>query len=120
MANNAVGPGHVIAGLLHVQIMRDDTIADAGSAFSAQITGPGFSETLPLGNGQSKDFTLTGVHIGGMPANPTIHVEVDNFRLVPPGSNAANASALDCLLVFKLVEIFRITIGSIPVTASLR
>lgn len=119
MASTQVGQDHIIAGIIHVQILRDTSAADPSGAFSAQITGPGFSETLPIANGQSKEYSLAGVHIGGLPANPTIRVEVDNFRLVPPGATSADASALAFLLVFKLVEIFQITIGSVPVSAAL-
>lgn len=115
-----VGPDHIVAELLHVKILRDVSNNDPQSAFSAQIVGPGIDTTIQIGNGVTKDLQLSGVQISGIPANPTIRMEVDNFRLVPPGATPQNASALAFLLVFKLIEIFKITIGSVPVTAALR
>jgi len=119
VAKIQVGPDHVVADVIHVQILRDTSHANPQQAFSAKINAPGFSQELQIENGASKTFQLPGVVIAGAPVSPTVHVEVDDFRLLPAGSNAANATAIACLLVFKLVEIFRLTIGSIAVTASL-
>ena len=115
-----IGPDHVIGGVIHVQILRDPSKTDPQQAFSAQINAPGFSQTLQVSNGASKTFQIPGVSIGGIPASPTVLVEVDDFRLLPAGATGQNATAIAFNLVFKLVEIFRLTIGSIPVTASLQ
>ncbi|MGZ3503230.1 MAG: hypothetical protein ACXWNJ_04135 [Vulcanimicrobiaceae bacterium] len=120
MSTNQIGPDHVVADVIHVQIQRDPAASDAQKAFFAKINAPGFSQTLPIANGASKDYQLAGVQIGGAPVSPTVHVEVDNFRLLPAGSTAKNATAIAFLLVFRLEEIFKLTIGSIPVTASLK
>lgn len=114
-----VGPDHVIGDVIHVQIFRDPSVTDPNQAFSAQINAPGFSKVMNIANGVTQTFSIP-VSMAGLPANPTISVDVDNFRLLPAGSNAQTATALAFLLVFKVVEIFHITIGSIPVTASLK
>jgi hypothetical protein len=119
VAKQQVGGDHIVAALLHVKIIRESSESDPNKAFSAEIIGPGFNETLPIGNGSSKTFTLSGVSFSGIPANPTVLAEVDDFTLVPPGP-PANASALHFTIVFKIVEIFKITIGNVPVTVSLK
>jgi hypothetical protein len=106
---------HAIAGVIHVQILRDSAIHDPQKAFSAKINAPGVSETLPLNNQSSVDFAVsTG------PVQGKIHVEVDDFNVLPHGATAGNATAITCNVVFKLIEIVRITLGSVPVTAALR
>ena len=119
MATKQVGPDHAIARVIHVQIHRDDQEKDPDKAFSAHINAPGFSLVVQISNGKSTTFKLPGVNIGAAPVDPTVAVEVDDFGLLPGGSTPATAKALHFVLVFKLVEIFRITIGSIPVTAAL-
>jgi hypothetical protein len=114
-----VGPDHVIGGVIHVQIFRDPTISDPQKAFSAQINAPGFSDTFNISNGASQKFSVP-VSIPGVPGSPTVSVQVDDFRLLPAGSTAQNATALAFLLVFKIVEFFQITIGSIAVTSGLK
>jgi hypothetical protein len=111
-----VGPDHAIAGIIHTQIMRDDTQTDPQSAFSANINAPGVPpKTLPLNNNSSIDIP---VHSGAMQG--TIHIEVDDFRVLPSGATAGNATAIACKIVFKLKEFFTVTIGSLDVTASLK
>ncbi|HEV3154413.1 MAG TPA: hypothetical protein VGZ02_11460 [Candidatus Baltobacteraceae bacterium] len=119
MAGIQVGPDHVIGGVIHVQILKDPA-KPGEQAFSAQINAPGFSDAIAISDNASKQFRLPGVTIAGAPVSPTVLVQVENFTLLPAGASASNATALSFLLVFKLVEIFRITIGSIPVTASLK
>jgi hypothetical protein len=106
---------HTIGGIIHVQVLRDTTITDPQGAFSAAINAPGISKSLPLNNASSLDFPL---HTGAL--NGTIHVEVDNFTVLPAGATAQTATAISCLIVFKLVEFVHLTIGSVPVTAALK
>ncbi len=106
---------HAIAGIIHVQVLRDTAQTDPQQAFSATVNAPGVSKSLPLNNNASLDFPL---HSGTL--NGTIHVEVDNFMVLPHGATAQNATAISCLIVFKLIEIVHITLGSIPVTAALK
>jgi len=113
-----VGPPHVIGGVIHVQILENASQSDPNQRFFAQINVPNLSDTLAIGDGQSQTIKLP-VSVAGFGA-PTLLVEVDNFTLLPAGSTSSNATALSCLLVFKIVEIFKLTIGSIPVTASLK
>jgi hypothetical protein len=116
MALVPVGADHSVAGIIHVQILRDNATGDPQAAFFAQINAPNVGQqTLPLHNGASLDFP---VHSGQM--NGTIHVEVDDFRMLPQGASGAQATAIACLIVFKLQEFFSITLGSVPVTASLK
>jgi hypothetical protein len=111
-----VGPPHAIAGIIHAQILRDDTQTDPQQAFSAQINAPGVpQQTLPLNNASSIDFPISSGKFQG-----TIHVEVDDFRVLPAGATGTAATAIACTVVFKLIEFFKFTIGSIPVTASLK
>lgn len=119
MPTTEIVSNHVIGGVIHVSILQDTSQPDPSKAFSAEIHAPGTSRTFAISDGASEDVTLTGVHIGGA-ASPTIHVEVDDFGLLPAGAAPQQATALHFLLVFKLVEIFRITLGSIPVTARLQ
>ena len=110
------GPAHTVAGVIHVQIVRDDAQTDAQQAFSAQIDIPSVpQQTLPLHNGSSLSFP---VHTGAF--NGTISANVDDFRLEPNGATAANATGLACKIVFKLHEFFSLTLGSVNVTASLK
>jgi hypothetical protein len=94
MALVPVGSDHSVAGIIHVQIQRDDTSTDPQSAFFAQINAPGVPpQLLPLNNNSALDFP---VHSG-------------------------NATAIACKIVFKLKAlIFTITLGSVDVTAALR
>ena len=117
-AGTAIGPPHVIGGVIHVQILEDLQQSEPNRRFSAEINVPNFTETVPIGNAQSKEIALP-VSVAGFP-NPTLRVEVDNFSLLPAGSDSGNATALSFLLVFRIVEIFKLTIGSIPVTANLK
>ena len=111
-----VGPPHAIAGIIHAQILRDETQSDPQQAFSAQINAPGVpQQTLPLSNGSSIDFPISSGKFQGM-----IHVEVDDFRILPAGATGTAVTAISCTVVFKLIEFFKFTIGSIPVTASLK
>ncbi len=114
-----VGPDHVIGGVIHVQILKDSNPKDPRSPFVAQINAPGFSDTVGIVDGASKQFQLPGVAIAGAPVSPTVLVEVENFGYLPGGATIDSATAISFSLVFKLIEIFRITIGSIPVTAAL-
>ena len=114
-----VGPDHVVAGIIHVQIMKLSNPTNPLEPFAAQINAPGFSKSLSIADGSAEQFTLPGIIIAGAPVNPTVRVEVDGFRYLPGGATAANATAISFTIVFKLVEIFKITIGSIPVTAAL-
>jgi hypothetical protein len=114
MALRAVSD-HAIASVIHVQILRDDSDHEPSKAFTAQINAPGFSKSLPLNNQSSVDFPIaTGVLQG------KIHVEVDDFNVLPHGATTNNATAITCNVVFKLINIVRLTLGSIPVTAALR
>jgi hypothetical protein len=107
---------HAVAGAIHVQVVRDTTVHDPQQAFSAQINAPGFSQSLPLHNGSSVQFPIAAGVLNG-----TVHVEVDDFNVLPHGATAATATAISCNVVFKLFELIaRITIGSVPVTAALR
>ncbi|HEV3086896.1 MAG TPA: hypothetical protein VGX96_06685 [Candidatus Elarobacter sp.] len=116
MALVPVGTDHSVAGIIHVQILRDDTQTDPQQAFSAQIDAPGVpQQTLQLGNGQSLQFP---VHSGKMTG--TVRAEVDDFTVLPAGATAQTATAISCKIVFKLVEFFTITIGSVNVSASLK
>jgi len=116
MATIPVGPPHSIAGIIHAQILRDPAQTAPAQAFSAQINAPGVpQQTLPLNNAASIDFPISSGAMHG-----TIHVEVDDFRLLPAGASGTAATAIACSVVFKLVEFFKITLGSIPVTASLK
>jgi hypothetical protein len=112
-----VGSDHVIGGVLHVQIQRDSTQTDPEKAFSAVINGPGFSHTFQIANNASEKIQLP-VKIGALAGN--LLVEVHNFTLLPANASADTATALSFLLVFKIVEIFKITVGSIPVSAALK
>ncbi|HEX3464376.1 MAG TPA: hypothetical protein VHS78_10050 [Candidatus Elarobacter sp.] len=110
------GPTHTVAGVIAVQIMRDDAQNDPAQAFSAQIDVPSVpQQTLPLHNGSSLSFP---VHTGNI--NGTVRAEVDDFTLQPNGTSPADATGLTCKIVFKLQEIFTITLGSVNVTASLK
>ena len=113
-----VGPPHVIGGVIHTQILEDPSQTDPNKRFWARINVPGLSHDMQLGDAQSLDIKLP-VSVAGF-AKPTLHVEVDDFRLLPAGSSEANATAIALLLVFRIVEIFKLTVGSIPVTASLK
>jgi hypothetical protein len=117
MAQVPIGSPHAVAGIIHTQVFRDDTIADLQKAFFAKVDAPGFSDVIPLNNNESKEWTLPV----GVPAvgNVTARVEVDDFRLLPAGSTPATAKALACKLVFRLKEIFQVTIGSVDIAASL-
>jgi hypothetical protein len=106
---------HMVANILHVQVVRDDAQGDPTQAFSAVINAPGLTQVLPLRNGSALDFPVRAGNLNG-----TIHAEVDDFVLLPHGANAQDATAISCTIVFKLVEFIRLTIGSIPVTAALR
>jgi len=106
---------HTIANVIHVQILRDDAQADPQQAFSAMINAPGISQTLPLNNASSLDFPL---RVG--PLRGTVHAEVDNFTVLPAGASPDEATAISCLIVFKLTELIQFTIGSIPVTAAFK
>lgn len=110
------GPQHTVAGVITVQIMRDDTQTDPQQAFSAQIDVPSVpQQTLPLRNGASQSFPVrTG------PLNGTISAEVDDFELQPNGASPADATGLACKIVLKLQEFFSLTLGSVNVTASLK
>lgn len=110
------GPAHTIAGVITVQIVRDDAQNDPQQAFSAQINVPTVPpQTLPLRNGSAQSFP---VHSGQF--NGTISAGVEDFRLQPNGASPANATGLACKIVFKLHEFFAITLGSVDVTASLK
>jgi len=113
-----VGPPHVIGGVIHTQILQDTSQSDPNQRFWADINVPGLNKQMQIGNGQSMTVNLP-VSVAGFP-NPTLLVQVENFTLLPAGSNNANATALSFLLVFKIKEIFNITIGSVPVTANLK
>jgi hypothetical protein len=116
MALVPVGSAHAVAGIIHVQILRDDTISDPQKAFSAQIDAPEVpQQTLPLANGSSLQFPLSSGKISG-----TIRAEVDDFTALPAGATAQDVTGISCKVVFKLIEFFTITIGSVPVTASLK
>jgi hypothetical protein len=116
MAALPVGPAHAIAGVIHAQIFRDPAQTDPGQAFSVQINAPNCpQQTLPLNNAASLDFPISSGKFQG-----TIHVQVDDFRLLPAGASGASATAIACTIVFQLVEFFKFTIGSVPVTASLK
>jgi hypothetical protein len=110
------GPAHKVAGVILVQIMRDDAQTDPQQALSAQIDVPSVPpQTLPLRNGASQSFP---VHSGQF--NGTISATVVDFELEPKGASPANATGLACKIVFKLQEFFSITLGSVNVTASLK
>ena len=110
------GPQHTVAGVITVQVMRDDAQTDPQQTFSAQINVPSVpQQTLPLHNGSSLSFP---VHSGQF--NGTIKAEVNDFTLQPNGASPANATGLACKIVFKLQEFFSITLGSVNVTASLK
>ena len=116
MALVPVGTDHSIAGVIHVQVLRDSTQTDPQQAFSAQINAPEVpQQTLQLGNGQSLEFPVRSGKFNG-----TIRAEVDDFTVLPAGASAQNATAISCKVVFKLLEFFSITIGSFDVTASLK
>jgi hypothetical protein len=110
-----IGTDHVIGGVIHVQILREDTAQTVDAMFSAAINAPGITKTIPLNNAASLDFPISSGALHG-----TIHVQVENFMLLPGGATSSNATAISCLLVFKLVEFFSITLGSVPITASLK
>lgn len=116
MAWQQIGPDHNIGGVIHTQIFRDDQATDPAKAFKAKINGPNFSEDFAIANGASVDYPLpvAGGH--------SVHVEVDNYNLLPGGSTPQNATALSFLLVFRvrIGGIINITVGSVPVTASLK
>jgi|SRR5947209_12297439 len=115
MARTNVGPDHVVAGIIHTQIQREAAEPDQGKAFFALINAPGTSFDLPLQNGASIDRPISSGAMHG-----DLHVEVDDFRLVPAGATAATATALACKVVFKLRSFFSVTLGSIDVTAALK
>jgi hypothetical protein len=106
---------HTIAGIIHVQVVRDPTQSDPQTAFSAVVNAPGITKTLPLNDNSTLDFPIKSGTLNG-----TIHVEVDDFTVLPHGATAANATAISCSIVFKLIEIVHITLGSVPVTAALK
>jgi hypothetical protein len=106
---------HAVAGVIHMQVLRDTSVRDPQQAFSAQVNAPGFSRALPLNNGSSFEFPINEGPLMG-----TVHVEVDDFNVLPHGAAAGTATAINCNVVFKLFELIaRITIGSVPVTANL-
>ena len=117
MAQVQVGPDHAVAGIIHVQILRDDTSTDPQTAFSAQINAPGPQQlTLPLNNGSALDFPVSSGNVQGQ-----VHVEVDDFRTLPAGASAGSATAIACKIVFKLQAfIFHVVLGSVDVTAALK
>jgi hypothetical protein len=112
-----IGSPHSVAGIIHTQVLRDDAVTDPQQAFFVQVDAPGFSDTIPLNNNEAKEWTLP-VPVAGF-SSPTVRAEVDDFRLLPGGTTSAKATAIACKLVFKLIEIFKITIGSVDITASL-
>jgi hypothetical protein len=115
VAKIQVGPDHVIGGVIHVQVIRDTAQSDPQKMFTATVHAPGMSKDLPLHNGSSLD-----VPVNVPPVVGSVHAQVDDFRLVPPGDDA-KATAIACLVVFRLIEgPIRVTIGSVPVTAALR
>ena len=117
MALVPTGSDHSVAGIIHVQIMRDPAATDPAAAFSAQINAPDVpQQTLPLNNASSLDFPIRSGQING-----TVHVEVDDFTTLPGGAAAENVTAIACKIVFKLKAIiFSVTIGSIDITAALK
>jgi hypothetical protein len=116
MALVPVGSDHSIAGIIHVQIVRDDAALDPQTAFTAQINAPNLGiQTLPLNNASTLNFPVKSGAMSG-----TIHVEVDDFRTLPAGAAPSAATAIACSIVFKLQEFFSITLGSVPVTAALK
>jgi hypothetical protein len=116
MALVPVGTDRSVAGVIHVLILRDSTQTDPQQTFSAQINAPEVpQQTLRLGNGQSLQFPVRSGTFNG-----TIRAEVDDFAVLPAGASAQNATAISCKVVFKLLEFFTITIGSVDVTASLK
>ena len=115
MSKIQVGPDHIIGDVIHTRILRETTETNPEKAFFAEINVPGFDTQMPITNGAAHDYHLPSVP--GLPVSPTIHVEVDDFTLAPPGNKP---TAVSFKLVFKLVEFFRITLGSIPVTANLQ
>jgi len=114
MSATFVGPDHSIAGILHVQILRDDASTDPQSAFSAQINAPGFSKVLPITNGSHLSFPVKS---GAF--NATVQAEVDDFRFLPAGATGQDATAISCKIVFALIEFIALKLGSIDVTAAL-
>jgi len=118
MALTPIGPPHNIGNVFHTQILQDKSVNDATKAFFAEVTGPnGLQKQVPLNNSTSMDIPISG--IPGFPLAPNLHVEVDNFMLLPAGSTPTTAHSLSCLVVFKVKELFSLTIGSVPVSASL-
>jgi hypothetical protein len=113
VAKTNVGSPHSVAGIIHVQVVRETTATNPQEAFFAQVDAPGLSDLIPLNNNEVKEWTLP---VG----NVTARAEVDDFRLLPGGSTPANATAVACKLVFRLKEIFLVTIGSLDITASLK
>jgi hypothetical protein len=111
MAWTNVGPAHPVAGgILSTQIQRDTAQTDPQKAFQAVVSGA-LSATVPIANGVSKEYPWkTG----------TLRIEIDNFTLLPPGSTPANATHITALAVFKVIEIFTVTIGSVPISADLK
>jgi len=110
MAWTNVGPPHPIAGgILSTQIQRDTSATDPEKAFQAVISGA-LSATIPVANGESKEFPWKA---------GKLRVEIDNFTLLPPGSTPATATHLSALAVFKVIEIFVVTLGSVPISAQL-
>jgi hypothetical protein len=113
-----IGPPHVVGGVIHTQVLEDASQSDPNQRFWAAINVPGLNEQIQISNNQSKEIKLP-VSVAGF-ANPTLQVKVENFNLLPAGSNASNATALSFLLVFRIVEVFYLTVGSVPVTANLK
>ena len=118
MAKIPFGPPHSVAGIIHTQVLREETATDLQSAFFVQIDAPGLSDLIALANNQSREWALP-VGVPGIPGHPTARAEIDDFRLLPAGATPQSASAIACKLVFKLKEIFSITIGSVDITASI-
>ena len=117
MALVPTGSDHSVAGIIHVQIMRDPGVTDPSAAFFAQINAPDVPlQLLPLNNASSLDLPIHSGQVNG-----NVHVEVDDFTTLPAGAQAENVTAIACKVVFKLKAIiFSITIGSVPITAALK
>lgn len=114
MALTPVGIDHNIGGVIHVQIMHDSSSTHPADGFSARINAPGLTKDLPLRNGSTIEFAVPA---GPLPG--TVRAEVDDFRLLPAGATDGAATAIACKVVFKLIAIAHVTLGSVDVTAAL-
>jgi hypothetical protein len=106
-----IGPPHVLADAIQTQVYRNEQEHDPQKAFSLEIDAPGLRKTVPINNGAALEIPIHPV---------TVHLEIDDFRLVPPNATVQNATAIAFRIVAKAEAFVPLTIATVDVTASLK